>query len=40
MVREAIEKVKLVQHRLKSTEGREKSYADARRRELEFQIGE
>ena len=34
----AMEKVQLIRDRLKTTQSRQKSYADARRRELEFQV--
>ena len=34
----AMEKVKLIRDRLKTTQSRQKSYADLRRRELEFQV--
>ena len=34
----ATEKVQLIRHRLKTTQSRNKSYADVRRRELEFQV--
>ena len=40
MVREAAEKVQLIQQRLKAAQDRQKSYADTRRRDLEFQVGE
>ena len=33
-----MEKVQLIRDRLKTTQSRQKSYADARRRELEFQV--
>ena len=34
----AMEKVKLIRDRLKTTQSRQKSYADVKRRELEFQV--
>ena len=34
----AMEKVELINNRLKTTQSREISYADVRRRELEFQV--
>ena len=34
----ATERVQLIRDRLKTTQSRQKSYADARRRELEFQV--
>ena len=34
----AMEKVQLIRDRLKTTQSRHKSYADVRRRELEFQV--
>lgn len=38
LVQQAIEKIKLIQERLLATQSRQKSYADNRRRDLEFQI--
>ncbi|PNX87285.1 retrotransposon-related protein, partial [Trifolium pratense] len=40
MVQEAIEKVKVIQDRLVTAQSRQKSYADKRRRPLEFSVGE
>ncbi|KAH0781018.1 hypothetical protein KY290_000616 [Solanum tuberosum] len=37
-VQDAMEKVKLIRDRLKTAQSRQKSYADVRRRELEFQV--
>ena len=37
-VLQAMEKVKLIKYRLKTTQSRHKSYADVKRRELEFQV--
>ena len=34
----AMEKVQLIRDRLKTTQSRQKSYADVKRRELEFQV--
>ena len=34
----AMEKVQLIRDRLKTAQSRQKSYADVRRRELEFQV--
>ena len=38
LVLDAIEKVQLIRDRLKTAQSRQKSYADVRRRELEFQV--
>jgi RNA recognition motif-containing protein len=40
LVTEAEEKVKTIQNNLKATQSRQKSYADIRRRPLQFQIGD
>ena len=40
MVYEAVEKFRLIRDRLKTTYSRRKSYADNRRRDLEFEIGD
>ncbi|CAN4106287.1 unnamed protein product [Withania somnifera] len=40
LVQQAMEKVKVIQQRLKTAQSRHKSYADARRRGLEFSIGD
>src|SRR5688572_26857554 len=40
LVKEAKEKVKLIQHRLKIAQHRHKRYADKRRRPLYFQVGD
>ena len=40
MVSKVAEKVQLIQQRLKAAQDRQKSYADTRRRDLEFQVGE
>ena len=37
---ETIRKVELVQDRMRATQSRQKSYADNRRRELEFDVGD
>ena len=36
----AMEKVQLIRDRLKTTQSRQKSYPDVRRRELEFQVND
>ncbi|KAH0693675.1 hypothetical protein KY285_020772 [Solanum tuberosum] len=38
LVHQAIENVKVIQERLKTTQSRQKSYTDVRRRELEFEV--
>jgi hypothetical protein len=40
MIQDAIEKVKVIQDRLVTAQSRQKSYADKRRRPLEFSVGE
>lgn len=40
LVQETVEKVRLIQERLKTAQSRQKSYADNRRRELEFEVGD
>lgn len=40
LVSDTSKKVKQVQHKLKIAKSRQKSYADNRRRELEFQVGD
>ncbi|XP_026428425.1 uncharacterized protein LOC113324324 [Papaver somniferum] len=40
MVQETTEKIRIIQDRLRTTQSRQKSYADVRRRPLEFQVGE
>ena len=40
MVKEAEEKVKLIQANMKVAQSRQKSYADKRRRPLEFIVGD
>ena len=37
---EAMEKVKLIRERLKTAQSHQKSYADVRRRDLEFEVGD
>ena len=37
---EAIEKVKLIRERLKTSQSHQKSYANVRRRDLEFEVGD
>ncbi|XP_070010165.1 uncharacterized protein [Nicotiana sylvestris] len=38
LVHHAMEKVKVIQERMKTAQSRQKSYADVRRRELKFQV--
>ena len=40
VVFEAMEKVKFIRERLKTTYNHQKSYADVRRRGLEFEVGD
>ena len=40
MVQELVEKVQVIRQRVKATQDRYKSYADKRRRLLEFQVGD
>ena len=40
LVQEALEKVKLIRERLLSAQSRQKAYADHRRRDLEFSVGD
>ena len=40
IVYETIEKVKLIQQRLKTAQSRQKSYADVRRRDREYDVGD
>ena len=40
LIRDTIEKVDLIQKRLLTTQSRQKSYADKRRRPLEFEAGD
>ena len=40
VIQQAVDKVKLIQERLLAAQSRQKSYADNRRRDLEFQIGD
>ena len=40
LVRQAIEKVKVIQERLETAQSRDKSYADIRRRGLKFSVGD
>ena len=35
-----VEKITLIKERLKATQSRQKSYADNRRRDLEFEVGD
>ena len=40
LVQATIDKIKLIRERLKTAQSRQKSYADCRRRHLEFQVGD
>ena len=40
MVKDAMDKVKLIHDRMRAAQNRQKSYADNRRRELEFDVGD
>ncbi|XP_075078500.1 uncharacterized protein LOC142164566 [Nicotiana tabacum] len=40
LVQQAVEKVKLIQERLRTAQSRQKSYSDNRRRDLEFAVGD
>lgn len=40
VIEECAEKMKLIQTRLKASQDRQKKYADAKRREMEFEVGE
>lgn len=40
MIKETIDKIKFVKEKMKEAQDRQKSYADKRRKELEFQMGE
>ena len=40
MIQQTVEKVKLIRKRMQAAQNRQKSYADVRRRELEFQVGD
>ena len=40
LIQQTVEKVKLIRERIQTTQNRQKSYADIRRRELEFQVGD
>jgi len=40
LVQQTVEKVKLIRTRMQAAQNRQKSYADTRRRELEFQVGD
>ena len=39
-IRDATEKIDLIRHRMKEAQSRQKSYADNRRRKLEFSVGD
>ncbi|WMV08643.1 hypothetical protein MTR67_002028 [Solanum verrucosum] len=40
LVHEAMEKVRLIRERLKTTQSQRKSYADVRRKDLEFEVND
>ena len=40
LVQLTVEKITLIKERLKATQSRQKSYADNRRRDLEFEVGD
>ena len=40
LIQDALDKVKLIRQRLQPAKSRQKSYADKRKRQLEFQVGE
>ena len=40
MVQDSVEKVQVIRQRMKAAQDRYKSYADKRRRPLEFQVGD
>ena len=40
MIRETLEKIDLIQRRMKTAQDRQKSYADKRRTDLEFNVGD
>ncbi|XP_070031682.1 uncharacterized protein, partial [Nicotiana tomentosiformis] len=40
LIHQAIEKVKVIQERLRTAQSRQKSYSDVRRRDLEFKVGD
>ena len=40
LVQQAVEKIQLIKDRLRAAQSRQKSYADNRRRKLEFQVGD
>ncbi|CAM8905384.1 unnamed protein product [Rhodiola kirilowii] len=40
IVRDTVEKIKLIRERLRVAQSRQKSYADVRRRDLEFHVGD
>ena len=39
VVQQTIEKVKLIQERMRTTQSRQKSYHDKRRKDMEFEVG-
>ena len=40
VVQQTTEKVKLIQERMRTTQSRQKSYQDKRRKDLEFEVGD
>lgn len=40
LVMKALEKVRMIRERLKTAQSHQKSYADVRRRDLEFEVGD
>ncbi|XP_070020251.1 uncharacterized protein [Nicotiana sylvestris] len=40
LIHQAIEKVKLIQERLRTVQSRQKSYSDVQRRDMEFEVGD
>ena len=40
MVKDAVDKVKLIRDRMRTAQSRQKSYADNKRRELEFNVSD
>jgi len=40
VVQETIEKVKMIQEKMKASQSRQKSYHDKRRKDIEFQVGD
>ena len=40
IVQHTVDKIQLIRERLRSAQSRQKSYADTRRRKLEYQVGD